>query len=211
MKKFLPLLIFIYSLPLYYTSAYSQTPDTVCAGATSKIYSVDNTAGSTYQWFITGGIQTAGGNSSSITVDWGNTAGLYSLKVLETSSHSCLGDTVILPVRILPLPTAVLSGNTNMCYNDPSPSLTVNFTGLGPWTFIYSDGSASDTISNVNTNPYIFNPGLAPVVPAAGGSPLTTTYSLVSVSGLKSCSGGSVSGTASITINPKPVTSSIHH
>lgn len=61
---------------------------------TSDVYSVVNTTGSTYNWIITGGTQTAGGNTNSITVLWGNTVGGGDVKVVETNLTGCTGDTI---------------------------------------------------------------------------------------------------------------------
>src|SRR5690606_31310327 len=57
-------------------------------------YSVINTTGSTYNWIITNGTQTDGGNTNNITVQWGNIVGNALVKVIETNSNGCIGDTV---------------------------------------------------------------------------------------------------------------------
>ncbi|MCU0384325.1 MAG: hypothetical protein MUF68_09705, partial [Cyclobacteriaceae bacterium] len=68
-------------------------------------YSVVNTPGSTYTWFITNGTQITGGNTNSITVQWGAVLGNTTVKVIETTVHGCSGDTVsqqvTLPVTLL--------------------------------------------------------------------------------------------------------------
>ena len=77
------------------TAQTTTNPDTVCAGATGEAYLVANTAGSSYGWAITGGggTQVTGGATSSITVDWGNTTGIFSgaVSVTETDANGCIG------------------------------------------------------------------------------------------------------------------------
>ena len=75
----------------------------VCANETGIIYSVTNTAGSTYAWTVTGGVQTGGTNSNSITVDWG-TAGAGNVQVVETNAAGCPGAPVNLAVTINAIP-----------------------------------------------------------------------------------------------------------
>jgi PKD repeat protein len=67
----------------------------------SAQYSVTSTSGSVYVWTITGGTRTAGGNTASITVQWGNgPTGLVSVQ--ETAQNGCKGDAVNLSVAVGP-------------------------------------------------------------------------------------------------------------
>ena len=71
----------------------------------TETYSVTNTAGSTYNWIITYGTQVSGGNTNTISVLWSNTIIAAAVKVIETNSNGCVGDTitqnVALPVHLL--------------------------------------------------------------------------------------------------------------
>jgi hypothetical protein len=185
----------------------AQTADTVCVNSTLVPYSVTNTVGSTYAWTLSGGGAMSAATGNAITVNWGAVAGTYNLQIQETSSTGCTGDPVALNVVVIPLATAAISGNSSMCYNDPNPIVTINLTGVGPWTFSYTDGTTVSTVTNHASSSFTFNP--TPTIPSAGTSAATTTYSLVSVSN-KFCS-GTTSGSAVITVNPKPVTSAIIH
>ena len=83
MKK---LLLFLGIISLFVSNSYSQittTPDTVCVGAVGENYWVTNTAGSTYDWTVSGGGGTisSGQGTDAITVDWGNTPGLFPLAI----------------------------------------------------------------------------------------------------------------------------------
>lgn len=126
-------------------------PLSVCPNNKGFIYSVVATSGSLYRWFITGGVQRSGGNSSEITVDWGN-AGTGYVKVLETDLNGCVGDTVTLTVQ----KTYFLTGQTptgtvQVCEYDslvpyavlPKPNTTFKWNTSGG---IIRDGQGSERI-----------------------------------------------------------------
>ncbi|MFH0894906.1 MAG: gliding motility-associated C-terminal domain-containing protein [Bacteroidota bacterium] len=87
--------------------------------------------------------------------------------------------------------TAVLSGTTAICQGDSIP-LTINFTGVSPWTVVLTDGTTPVTINNITTTPYTFyvQPGT------------TTTYSITTVNDY--CSPGVPVSSAVITVNSNP-------
>ena len=133
MKK---LLLFLGIISLFVSNSYSQittNPDTVCVGAVGENYWVTNTACSTYDWTLNGGggSITSGQGTSAITVDWGNTPGLYptAVTVVETNAAGCT-DTVELHVFIL-LPTFNQIGP--FCEGDPCVTLTGTPAG-GAWS-----------------------------------------------------------------------------
>ena len=109
-------------------------PDTVCVNAIGEQYFVTNTPTSTYQWTILGGggtLQTGQG-SSSITVDWGATGGLYinAVEVIESNAAGCPGSPILLDIFVLDL-----SGNSigPFCPGDPTSTLVGNPVG-GTWS-----------------------------------------------------------------------------
>lgn len=207
MKKFYILLALSMLFVLSTESLFAQTPDTVCVNSSLVPYSVTSTSGSTYAWSLSGGGTLSSATGNAITANWGGTAGTYTLQVQETSSTGCAGDPVSLNIVVIPLATATISGTSAMCYNDPNPSVTITLTGVGPYSFSYTDGSTTSTVTDHPSTTFTFSP--SPTIPAAGTSAATTTYSMVSVSN-KFCS-GTTSGSAVITVNPKPVTSAIIH
>ncbi|MFY0594425.1 gliding motility-associated C-terminal domain-containing protein [Roseivirga sp.] len=75
-------------------------PLSVCPEVTDIIYSVDGPAGNTYEWFIEGGTITSGGNSGSITVDWGIANDSAFIKVLPINLDQCNTDTLSFDVKI---------------------------------------------------------------------------------------------------------------
>ncbi|MES2779915.1 MAG: hypothetical protein V4651_08445 [Bacteroidota bacterium] len=191
----------------YINSSFGQSttdPDSVCAGATGKIYQVTATAGSTYQWFITGGSQASGGTSDSITINWSSTPGTDTLKVVEYNAIGCPGDTIKLAVVRLPLPTVALSGTDSICLNSATTSfnLKMTFTGVSPWDVTYTEAGTTRTISTTS-NPYTFN---SQVFTSSG----IKGYTINSVTSRLGCLGTQM-GSAAVTVFPKPSTSAIRH
>jgi hypothetical protein len=178
----------------------STSPDTVCAGTAGKTYYVTAKTGSTYNWSINGGTQASGGTTNSITIDFSTTTGIDTISVQETDSNGCYADPVYLAIVRMPLPTASISSSTSICYND-SAQLSVTLTGTFPLSLTYDDGSGNIVVNNITASPYEFYTGILPS---------TTTYTLVNVTDRLSCS-ASPSGSSTVTVNPKPVTSTIFH
>lgn len=207
MKKLYSFLILCSISAIALNEASAQSIDTVCVGASAVPYSVTNTPGSAYAWTLSAGGSLTSTTGNATTINWGSTPGRYTLQVQETASTGCTGDPVTLNIDVIPASTASIAGNTSMCYNDPNPTVTISLTGVGPWTFSYSDGSTTSTITNHASNTFTFV--ASPSIPVAGASPITTTYTMVSVSN-KFCS-GTVSGSATVVVNPKPVTAAIIH
>lgn len=75
-------------------NASSQSTDSVIIGQTGVHYSVLPSPGSTYQWFINGGVFQNVSTSNSVIVDWFVDATTKKIGVLETSKSGCVGDTV---------------------------------------------------------------------------------------------------------------------
>ncbi|HNB82186.1 MAG TPA: hypothetical protein PLP14_08825, partial [Chitinophagaceae bacterium] len=94
-------------------------------------------------------------------------------------------------VTVHALPTATLSGGGSVCSGSTLPDVLINLTGTSPWTFTYSDGTNSTTVTGAVTNPYVIS-GAAP-----------GTYSLLSVNDAN-CTGSVSSGTVSVTVLPLP-------
>jgi gliding motility-associated-like protein len=94
-------------------------------------------------------------------------------------------------VTVNQLPQAQLSGTTAIC-DGSSTSIVINFTGTPPFTYSYSDGSATFGPYTTNNNPEMIS--LQPLV--------TTSYTLLSVTDAN-CT-GSVAGNATISVNELP-------
>jgi hypothetical protein len=66
----------------------------------TETYSVTQSSGSTYNWWMNGGNIQSGLGTNIVDVIW-NVAGQESIYVLETDANGCVGDTVSLPVSII--------------------------------------------------------------------------------------------------------------
>jgi len=121
--------------------------------------------------------------------------GIYWVRVSATNPKIPVNGTISSTRLIVrPLATATLTGSQNLYEGQPA-SLTVTFTGDGPWRFAYRDSTTTlGTIKTVtaNTNPYVFE-----TRPSQ-----TTSYYLTSVS--NDCGvGPKVSGVAVVSVlNP---------
>lgn len=152
--------------------------DTICNGTTTTL-----NAGAGYSNYVWGG--NGSGSGQSITT---GIPGNYIVTV--TDANNCEG-TTNMSVTVLQLPAVTLAGTATICNGDTT-DLNLTFSGPGPYTYSYSNGSATyGPFTTPSTNVNI------PVYPSTG-----TTYNLVSV--LNANCTGTVSGVATITVNPLP-------
>lgn len=166
-------------------------PTTVCEGVTNN-YSIAPVTGATiYNWTLTPAVGTLTPNGPSVGVNFpAGTTGPVELCV--TAANACYTNTTpsCYTINIDPIPTATISGSGLVCTNNPMPvDISVNFTGTGPWTFIYRIGGVPQPPITTSDNPYVFQssqPGI---------------YTLQSVSGGTANCVGTVSGSANITVS----------
>lgn len=179
----------------------TASPDTVCAGS-SVSYSISGTPGSSFLWIVAGGTKVSGGNSDSIRVNWSLTPGLDTLKVVEFNVIGCPGDTIKLAVVRLTPPTVAIAGTDSICINSSTVAskLKMTFTGFAPWTVTYTEDGTPRNITT-SANPYTFN---SQVFNAAGAKP----YAVTMLQDRFGCA-GTQSGSATVTVFPKPNTSAI--
>ncbi|GHN02786.1 hypothetical protein WSM22_42750 [Cytophagales bacterium WSM2-2] len=162
----------------------------VCPGSITA-YSVTNTPGSTYTWFMGSGAQVSGGNTNSITVQWSGTAGPASVNVQETNASGCVGNFVSIPVSIGNPPASPIVGNSGVCANANGISYSVVNTAGSAYAWTITGGTQA---SGSNTNSITVNWGSGP----------TGTVQVVETN-----SGGCSSNAATKSISMTPVTSSI--
>lgn len=125
------------------------------------------------------------------TVPASQAGGVYFVRVIGTNpSIPVLGQNSPTVLYVRPYPTAVMAGPASVYEGSPG-SLSITFTGDGPWTFVYNDSLRNQTIQT-NANPHRLD--IRPLK--------TTTYRLLSVS--NNCGTGTVSGTA-ITVQVLPL------
>ena len=182
MKKLLIILGVLISTSMFGQSTIN--PDTVCVGAVGENYWVTNNAGSNYAWTVNGGGGniTNGQGTNQVSINWGNTPGLYpiAVTVIETNAFGCT-DTVDLDIFIL-LPSYTQIGP--FCEGDPCVSLIGN-PANGTWT-----GSGVQPSGNA----YEFCPSIAGV----GTFNLTYTF-------------GGCSIIMNAVVNPTPILGPINH
>lgn len=126
-------------------------------------------------------------------------SGNYTVKV--TDENNCIYNTSV-SVVVNPIPTASISGTTDVCQSLPSPNITfTGANGTAPYTFIYTVNLDYDTV--------ITSSGNVVDVPAPTADYGMFTYSLVSVRDASSSTClGAASGDASVLVKPMPLFSS---
>ncbi len=153
-------------------------PTTFCPGGSVQLTSN----------FATGNLWSTGETSQSITVSNSGTI------TLSTTINGCVSPTasIVIDQGVGALPTASISGGGSFCAGNAITPISVDVTGVGPWTIDFTiDGVAQTAVTG-------------------GTSPITLgnsqgVYAMTFVSDLN-CS-NSASGTASIVLNPIPTVS----
>lgn len=140
----------------------------VCTNASAVAYSVTNTAGNAYTWVITGGTQASGGTSNSITVNWGATGMLGSVKVTETNDCGDNNTQITLPVYINPITTSAITGLTSVAGSQSGVAYSVTATPGYTYSWTITGGTQA---SGGTTNSITVNWG----TPGAGNVKVTTT------------------------------------
>jgi gliding motility-associated-like protein len=177
------------------TSTLSGSTE-ICKGSTTNM-TLSFVGVSPFEYIYSDGTNTFGPTttnnlSTPISVTPGSNTSYH---VTLLTGAGCVGTpsgTVDIIVNDIPAAEAVLSGNAVIC-NGENSEFSIEFTGLAPYTYSYSNGTS--TIGPITTSN---NPEFIPVNPNA-----TTSYSLVNMSDNK-CP-GLISGVAQVVVNPLPV------
>jgi gliding motility-associated-like protein len=177
---------------------------TICQNAASPNITFTGANGSipyTFTYNINGGanqtVSSGAGSTATVSVPTG-TAGSFTYNLVSVASGSCsqpqTGSAI---VTINSLPTAIISGTTTVCQNDPNPTITfTGSNGTAPYTFTYNlNGGANQTISS--------GAGTTATISAPTTTAGTFTYNLVSVSSSTGCSQAQT-GSAVVTVNLLP-------
>jgi hypothetical protein len=138
-------------------------------------------AGATYSWTGPNGFSSSLQNPTIPGVT-AAAAGLYTVTVDVSGCGSAAGSTT---VSVLPLPSAVVSGDATICPGS-STEISAALTGTGPWNLIWSDGLAQSVGAS---------PGRRTVSPAS-----TTVYTVTSVQDALCTAAGT--GSATVTVAP---------
>jgi len=114
--------------------------------------------------------------------------GIYTVTVTDT--NGCSGSDTI-TVAMHPKPTAVLSGTQTICAGHPA-NIVIDFTGIAPFTYVFSDGTSTYGPFTAAANPEIVQ--VSPY--------FSTTYTLAGATDAI-CTADD-SGQAVITVLPQP-------
>lgn len=129
-------------------------PISICPNNKDIEYEViPSTPGSVYRWFVSGGIQSSGGMSSKVTIDWYG-PGTGVLKVVELNRFGCPGDTVTLLItKGHALAGQLPQGDTSICAGTRGVVYSVNpvngetyFWSISGGTIVSGQGTSSVTV-----------------------------------------------------------------
>ncbi|MBL7873564.1 MAG: gliding motility-associated C-terminal domain-containing protein [Cyclobacteriaceae bacterium] len=175
--------------------AITFSPTTYCVGSPITPPVITTPAGgSTYTWYSDATLTTvltSGTTPTNAQINFSNAAaGVTSVFVTETNT-GCTSNPTTVTLTVNALPTASITGSTAIC-NGQSTSLTIDFTGSGPWTFQYSDGATTfPGNSATNSTSLSVNPVSS------------TTYTLISVTD-SNCSGTITGTSVAISVDNPP-------
>ena len=147
------------------TASVTATASSICIGSCT---SLSASGGSTYVW-------SPGGQTGSVINACPTSSATYT--VTATSANGCTDDATTL-INVLPLVNATVTGDSNICVNDPTV-----LTATGGGTYLWNPGGATTASITVN--------------PIAG-----TGYTVTVSNG--ACSDAA---TVFVTVNPLPVVS----
>lgn len=94
-------------------------PVSVCPDVEGVVYSVVGAADNTYQWEVSGGVITGGGDGPEITIDWGAANDNASVTVTPINYLGCIGEPMTLDIKINKrLEPALPTGPAEVCFTD---------------------------------------------------------------------------------------------
>jgi hypothetical protein len=166
----------------------------ICNGTSTNL-SVDFTGTSPWTLTLSDGRNiTTSSDPVSVSASPSSTTTYTVTSLKDANNCSATSMTGSATVTVNPRPTATISGGGTIC-NGQSSTLTINFTGSGPWDFTYTDGTTPTLVSGITANPYTFT-----VTPTA-----TKTYSLTTLKDTKCTAIASdLSGNPSVIVNGLP-------
>ena len=179
-------------------TAPAGTAPAICSGNTGTFQVTSPNAAYTYRWYAasTGGSPVLTGTSVTTATPL-NTNTTYHLEAVITATGCVSATRTAVTITVNPLPTATVTGTIIVCQSATiPPSLTFTAAnGTGPYTFTYKiNNGTNQTISTTSGNSVSLT--------VSNAVPGTYTYTLVSVSNTQ-CSQPQT-GTAVVTITPKP-------
>jgi hypothetical protein len=183
------------------TPTFTSAPGATTCGNTDVTYTTESGM-TNYVWTIPGTLNTdytitsggVGTSSNSVVLKW-ITAGSKVVTVNYLDANGCRSTTASNTTQnARGFTSVVLSGSTTIT-SGSSTNLQVAINGgTGPYTIVLNDGTSNFTVSNYYSGPNIT---VTPTV--------TTTYTLVSVTGTTGCATSNLTGSAVITVKTNGV------
>lgn len=168
----------------------------ICSGVNGSL-SVSTIAGYTYAWSPVSGVSgiTSGANTTSPTLNivWnGPGAKKQKYKVVCSAPPGSCSVTDTVEVTIFPKPTATTTTTVQKLCDDGSSTfgVTVNFTGIAPWTVQHCVNGVPDSTLTTFSNPLVY-------LTKTGG-----VHTFCSVIDSTGCS-GTFSGSATVNLVPQ--------
>ena len=119
----------------------AQVLYTLCATQKDIKYKVTGNAGSIFHWTVEGGQIVSDPYDNTITVNWGSIPGEYNISVYEETANGCLGNNMIIKIKINASPAVNLGKVKSICEGGQVEL----YAGEGFDTYLWQDGSSQPT------------------------------------------------------------------
>lgn len=126
----------------------------VCPNSEDVAYMAIGHPSSSFNWTVSGGTQTGGGNTKDITITWGN-EGLGSITVVETDKWGCVSDDIQVPVnKTYTLDGPTPEGDQSVCEFDMGvPYQVVEANGaVYRWSISGGTQATGDSTSKITVD-----------------------------------------------------------
>ncbi|MFY0594235.1 T9SS type B sorting domain-containing protein [Roseivirga sp.] len=109
-------------------------------------YSVPNSNGSTYEWFVSNGTFVGSNNTNEVTIRWnGDSPGMVWFREFNPSIANCEGTSPMQTVNFFPQVFVITSQTDVSCAGENTGSIELSITGgLGPFTVLWDDGNTDE-------------------------------------------------------------------
>lgn len=181
------------------TAVISVVDDTICNGDNTNLQILFSNGTAPYYYTMQGQPQVlASGNPQIINVAPTTTGSnistnTYTLATISDNFCPAIINQAV-TVKVIPIPTAAISCTPNIC-NGQNGTVTVSFTGQGPFSTTYNANPGGNNTASSTTTTYSTS-----VTPTA-----TTTYTLTgTVTGMYGCS-SPVAGNSVMIVYPTPL------
>ena len=120
-----------------------EGPTSVCPDVTGIVYTVENPASYTYEWFVTGGVISGPSvTSGGVTIDWGPANENAALSVIVRDSDGCMAEKEIAININTQLNPALPEGPSELCGDDfGNVSYTAPFVNGSEYEWFVEGGS----------------------------------------------------------------------